>query len=199
MKKSILLLLILFSFSGFAQNVLSTKDLKEATYRYRNITAQKNCPTCPAPKMGYDLTSDTLKKYVALNTKITQMIPDAKIPGMTYNKNDSTSSAEILTPYTYLGKPVYEQALYGNIVLDHTPVKQGIDKLVDVTGWVGYTQVYSNTQRTFKNSTVCSKCDISFDGNTVPGQNVLAVHQILFDPPWQINRRYYLKFRFTKQ
>ena len=199
MKKFLTLFLCAISCISFSQNVLSTKDLKDATYRFRYITAQKNCPTCPNPKMGMDLTSDTLKKYVELNTKITSMIPaTGKIPAMTFSVTDSSASGEILTIHTYQGKPVYQEAIYGNIGTDLLAVKMGIDKLLDITGWVGYTQLYTNGQRTFKNSTVCSKCDISFDEFAVPGQKALAVHQTLLDPPNQINRRFYLKFRFTK-
>jgi len=185
-------MLLCTSIVSFSQNVLSTKDLKDATYRYRHISSQKNCPTCPVPKQGFDLTSDTLKKYVELNTAITKMKPTARIPVMTYSDSDSSSTGEILTNYTYLGKPVYQEAIYGPVLSDVLGVKGGIDKLIDISGWVGYTQVYTNGRQTYHNASFCRKCDFAFY------DNMLVVNQKLTDPTYQINRRFYLKFRYTK-
>ncbi|MEA5459127.1 hypothetical protein VB796_08770 [Arcicella sp. LKC2W] len=70
MKKIASIVLLFLSFITQAQNLLSTTDLSNGLYRYRYMTASKRCPSCPAVKVGFDLTIDTLESYMNKRIKI---------------------------------------------------------------------------------------------------------------------------------
>lgn len=205
--KPLKLLIILFFVSAncYAQGlpqVLSKQDLRDAYYRIPYRTAQKRCQSCPEPKYGYDITSDTLLSYVAQDVSaqvvINRMKPVDRLPGMQFSINDSTNHGEITVPHFYKGKQVYQQSIYSSFTADQVIVKSGMDKIVDINGWVAFDYQFSNGTQTFRNSTMCRGCNYEISPNIIAGERVLVVNKPQMDPPWQSNHRYYMRIWYTK-
>jgi hypothetical protein len=191
-----------FCYAQSLPQVLSKQNLRDAYYRIPYRTAQKRCPTCPEPKYGYDLTTDTLISYVAQDINqyvvINKMKPVDKLPNMTFNASDSTDVGETATGYTYKGKQVYQQSIYSNFTADQVIVKSGMDKVIDVAGWVAFTHQYSDKQVNYRSSAMCRGCNYELTTTVVPGQRVLVVNKPKLDLPFQSNHRFYMKIRYTK-
>lgn len=129
-----------------AQNlpqVLSRQNLKDAFYRWGPRTSQKRCPTCPAPKYGYDITADTLIALVAEDLGENLIItPDNRVIKKPATKIELytpfSSVSETETNYTWKGKTIYTQKFLINWASPSIVLMTGIDymyyqKMIDVS------------------------------------------------------------------
>lgn len=205
MKPLKIIILLVISASCYAQSlpqVLSKQNLRDAYYRIPYRTAQKRCPTCPEPKYGYDITSDTLLSYIAQDVSaqvvITQMKDASRVPAMPFSLADSTDQGEITIPYFYKGKQVYQQSIYSTFTANQVIVKSGMETVVDVNGWVAFDYQYSNGIRTFRNSAMCRGCNYELSPYLIVGERVLVVNKPQLDPPLQSNHRFFMRIRYTK-
>lgn len=195
------LLLLLTVSSVFAQvqtnrQVLSRKNLNDATYRFGYRTAQKKCIICEEPKYGYDLTTDTL---VALLTDKLQanliLTPDGKIivkPAQRIELyKNFYSESEVATNYTWKGKIIYTQKFLIDWYSDNIILVSGVD----------YLYYFKHVDVATNNVTGVEERNVSVIGPTIEFNPI--THTIKAYRPPLVNGRYAqqaeIVIQYTKQ